>query len=138
MIHVVGSQMTVTRNWIDHIDSTISGRHFLLIPQLESLALTSFKGTISDLDQLDQHPHLQHISLNHISRLDQALRQIEKCQNIKSLSIHQKEELDEAALQSICRMRHLEILRINNLKKTDSVDEQLKHSLKSTNIIWQF
>lgn len=137
MIHVVGSQMTIVRNWIDHIDSTISGRHFLLLPQLESLVLSGFKGTISDLDQLAQHPHLQHLSLNQISRINLVLKQIENCQNIKSLSIHQKDDLDEAALQSLCRMPHLEILRINNLKKTDSVDKQLQQSLKSTKILWQ-
>lgn len=137
MISVSGSQMTIIRNWIDHIDSTISGRHFLLIPQLESLALSGFKGTISDLDQLDQHPHLHSLSLNSISQLSQVLKQIENCQNIKSLSIHQQEAFDEDAFQSLCRMPHLQTLTISNRNKMDVVDSQLKQSLKSTTIVWR-
>jgi hypothetical protein len=143
-IQVLGSQMTVTQGWIDHIDSTISGRHFLLVPQLESLTLSGFKGTISDLDQLNQHPHLRAISLGNISQLGQVLRQLENCQNIKSLSIrqktlsiHQKEAFDEDAVQSLCRMPHLQTLTISNRHKTDAADSQLKHSLKSTTITWQ-
>lgn len=137
MMSVAGSQMTITRGWIDHIDSTISGRHFLLVPSLELLGLHGFKNTISDLDQLAQHPHLHTISLSDIAQLDQVLQQLENCRNIKTLSVHPTDELSEQALKSLCQMTHLETLTISKSKKTDAVDVQLKQALPSTNIIWR-
>lgn len=137
VISVIGSQMTVTRGWIDRLDSKISGRHFLLIPQIELLGLSGFKGTISDLDQLDRHPHLRALTLGEVAQLSETLRQIEKCQNIKVLSIQQRNELDEESLQSICRMSHLESLNLSGVTKTDEVDSRLRQSLESTNVVWR-
>jgi hypothetical protein len=137
VIDVIGTQRTVTRGWIDHVDSMISGRHFLQVPQLESLALSGFKGTISDLDQLSLHPQLTAISLGDVSRLSEVLQQIEICRNIKSLSIRQQEKLDEASLASICKMSHLETLTIHRIAKADNVDSQLTQSLPATSIAWR-
>ncbi|HEY4263343.1 MAG TPA: hypothetical protein VGM98_24485 [Schlesneria sp.] len=159
-ISVSGTQRRVIRGWIDHVDSTISGRHFLLVPQLESLLLSGFKETVSDLDQLSQHPQLRVLSLNEISPLHEVLSQIENCRNIKSLSIYQKALLDPEAIASLCRMSHLETLTLygenrgavrilldpqpdaletltlRRSTKGVDVNAQLKQSLPKTSIVW--
>ena len=136
-ICVIGEHRTVTQGRGDFVNSTISGRHFLLIPQLEILVLSGFKGSISDVDQLRQHPHLQKVVLEDISQLSLVLGQFELCQNIKSLFIRQKAGLDEGSLASICRLSHLETLTICGVTKTDEMDSQLKNSMPTTSIYWR-
>lgn len=137
LIDVIGTQRTVTRSWIGHVDSTISAKHFLMVPQFETLALSGFKEAISDLDQLSQHPHLSDISLDDISRLGEVLQQIEACHNIKSLSIRSQQKFDEDSLASICKMSHLKTLIVDRVAKTEDVELQLQQSLPTTSIVWR-
>ncbi|MBS0202546.1 MAG: hypothetical protein JSS49_06560 [Planctomycetes bacterium] len=136
-IHVIGKQMRKKNGRIDHIDSTISGRHFLSVPQLKSLMLAGFNGGISDLYQLQSHPNLKTVSLQSISGLGEVLKQLEGCQNIESLSISPTNNQDAFPLESLGRMSHLKFLEIFGYKQDADLDTRLKSLLPTTRIGWR-
>lgn len=135
-IHVSGHQMRNKNGWIDHIDSKISARHFLLVPQLETVTFSGFREQITDLDQLKTHPHLHSLYLGEIEFLSDALKQLEACPNIQHLSINQSAPLDDATIESLGRLRHVKVLALTGTKKSDDLNARLKVMLPETQISW--
>lgn len=136
-VHVSGHQMRNKNGWIDHIDSRISARHFLLVPQLETLTLSNFREQITDLDQLKTHPRLHSLFLGEIVSLSDTLKQLEACPNIPKLAIYHTASLDTLTIESLGRLKHLKSLVLTGNEKSDDVDARLKLMLPKTQITWR-
>ncbi len=141
-VTVIGRQMTITRtgmlsSWIDHVDSTITGSHFLLLPQLEVLHLHEFKkGTISELSELKRHPTLRHISFTKVQNLANVLGQLVDCHNIYSITLNLT-ETDDELLKAITQLPHLKTLGIRSKNTSESFEHRLQEALQGTEIIWK-
>lgn len=140
-VTVIGRQMTITRtgmlsSWIDHVDSRITGSHFLLLPQLEVLHLLNFKkGTISELSALKQHPKLREISFAEVEDLASVLGQLVECHNIESISLNLT-DADDELIMVIPRFSHLKKLTIRSKIASQSLQHRLQEALPGTEITW--